>query len=503
MASPWLPMRSWTGSALAGGLLWLPYLLYLLASGIQTSQAVGEALLLWGSLVAVPLALGLVDPRSDPRSRRGRWALARWGHLPCAITLLVALVVEPGTAAGLWSLPWLAFCGFVTLLGVLRFCERGGGPVHSIAVDAGLVFLVVGGIWTTASRFGSMLLGFAEPWVLLTGVHFHFAGLVLPIVTGLLARAAPGTLGSLASFGVITGVPLVATGITVGARGLHAVEWLCALWMMAAALLTAILLVRQKGPVALWVGGTCLFAAMLLVGVHATGVWVGGSWIGIPAMVLSHGILNAFGFAVPALVALRQGGFADDTPRMEILVPLLGDVPAAGIWESRGFSRAVPATDSRAAVDTYERRLSREGFLAVAAAIMRYEAFPPTEMRGLVPRSPVEAGDTLRARCRFLPGVDVVFAARVVEVFDATRDGVQSIGFSYRTLAGHPIHGEETFAVTKSLATGEVLVRISARSRAGNWLSSLIRPIVRRRQRRAGAAAMAHLEEVAAAAHRG
>ena len=96
-----------------------------------------------------------------------------------------------------------------------------------------------------------------------------------------------------------------------------------------------------------------------------------------------------------------------------------------------------------------------------------------------------------------MPGLDLVFAARVVAVIDEERDGVQRTGFVYRTLAGHPIRGEETFSVEKNLASGETLVRIAARSRTDTWLASIVRPLVRRLQRRGGQAAVEHLKDLA------
>jgi len=425
---------------------------------------------------------------------------------------MASLFFGPGALAGLLGLPWLMFTGLVALLGVLRFCERGGGPVHSVAVDAGLVFLVVGGVWTAASRFGVTFLGFDEPWVLLTGIHFHFAGLVLPIVTGEMARCARSNLGTLASIGVMVGVPLVAVGITVGARGLHTVEFLAALWMVVASVLTATLLLkvgvredRAVSKVLLCTAGLSLLAAMVLVVIYATGVWAQTHWLGIPTMILSHGVLNVFGFTLPALVALWRGGRHDDVPGMEILLPLLGDAPAAGLWEDRELGADLEE-QTRVDVDSHERRLPSEEpgipvaggpYHRVAEAIMRFEAFPPQELKPIAARTPVEVGDTLRARYCLLPGMDLVFASRVVAVIDEERDGLLCTGFVYRTLTGHPIRGEETFSVEKNLKTGDMVARVGARSRTDTWLTNLIRPLVRRLQRRAGQAGVEHLKNLA------
>ena len=49
------------------------------------------------------------------------------------------------------------------------------------------------------SRAGLPVLGFTEPWVGLTAAHFHWAGPVLTVVTGQLARHRPGPFGAAAS----------------------------------------------------------------------------------------------------------------------------------------------------------------------------------------------------------------------------------------------------------------------------------------------------------------
>jgi uncharacterized protein (UPF0548 family) len=67
-------------------------------------------------------------------------------------------------------------------------------------------------------------------------------------------------------------------------------------------------------------------------------------------------------------------------------------------------------------------------------------------------------------------------------------------GFAYGTLAGHPVSGEERFVVT--LDADVVLLRVSAVSRAGTWVTRLGGPVPRVVQRvmaRRYAAALARL----------
>ena len=70
-------------------------------------------------------------------------------------------------------------------------------------------------------------------------------------------------------------------------------------------------------------------------------------------------------------------------------------------------------------------------------------------------------------------------------------------GFKYRTLAGHPECGEETFVVEKDLATGNVTAALRSWSRPGTWIATLMYPVVRHLQLWAGRAALDHLQKIA------
>ncbi|MBP6508338.1 MAG: YndJ family transporter, partial [Opitutaceae bacterium] len=80
-------------------------------------------------------------------------------------------------------------------------------------------------------------LGFSPDIVLLTAVHFHFAGLVLPVVTGLvLARHPQSRAAHWSAWGVLLGVPLVAAGISAVQLGWGgAIECLAAIVLVLSA----------------------------------------------------------------------------------------------------------------------------------------------------------------------------------------------------------------------------------------------------------------------------
>jgi hypothetical protein len=57
-----------------------------------------------------------------------------------------------------------------------------------------MLYLPIGGAWLVASRLGIQPLGFGDTIVLLTAVHFHFAGFAAPVLAGLAGRTvAAGT----------------------------------------------------------------------------------------------------------------------------------------------------------------------------------------------------------------------------------------------------------------------------------------------------------------------
>ena len=82
--------------------------------------------------------------------------------------------------------------GLVALHGLWRLW-RGSHRTSEVCLDAGLLYLAVGGTWTVIARAGLRPLGFPDLIVLLTAVHFHYAGFALLVLAGLVAgrSAAP------------------------------------------------------------------------------------------------------------------------------------------------------------------------------------------------------------------------------------------------------------------------------------------------------------------------
>jgi len=315
-------------SAAGGAALWVA--LFLLR-GVPDLRDVAwaEAVLQLGALVVVPLGLRLVaETRSAAERRLAAWSAL--GQPLGALALVLSFGLAEGELAGALALPWLAVTLLVGLRGVVRFLSRPGrrDPAE-LAVDAALAFLAVGGGWTLLARAGIRPLGFSAAIVLLTGIHFHYAGFALPLATGLAARRRSGGPARAAAWGVILGVPAVAVGITASQLGaMPGVEAAAAVWMAAAGLLAAwlhlALALRPGAPGAarlLWlVAGAALvfgmpFAALYgLRGAHALP-------LDLPTMRALHGTVLALGFGVAAslgwTLAARRNGLAELPDELE------------------------------------------------------------------------------------------------------------------------------------------------------------------------------------------
>jgi len=192
---------------------------------------------------------------------------------------------------------------------------------------------------------------------------------------------------------------------------------------------------------------------------------------------------------------------------------LIRRAPDLARWEGRDLWPAIAAGPrERDARDCFRRDVAVEApgqpvaggpFERVAAAILRYEVFPPALVEGVLRRAPLESGDTVGIRYKGFRIAHVFFAARVVDRFRRVAGGVLSEGFTYRTLVGHPELGEETFSAGKRLETGTVSVELRSWSRPGTRLARLAAPIVRRMQLAAGGAALDSLARVAITAGTG
>lgn len=276
-------------------------------------------LLLLAALGTVPLCLRVacqIAPLDDLRFFR----LARWLQLPAGLLLLAAFAFPRAATSAALAVPWFSVTVLLCLTGMqvvggwirteAKFTSHEfWGPLRStpgtlptLCIAAGLMFSVIGGAFAVITRSGWRPLGFEDVIIRMTAVHFHYAGLVLPILS---ARAAAelgtGRVQGVALTSVIVATPLLATGITLSPP----LEILAAAALVFACMVVGDMQLRlaaranQPLPLLLYgISGVSLLAAMPLALIYAASEWYGTRWITIPTMIQVHGTLNALGFAL-------------------------------------------------------------------------------------------------------------------------------------------------------------------------------------------------------------
>src|SRR5262245_39702192 len=124
----------------------------------------------------VPLGLFILRPGAgSPASRV--MDLAGRAQPICALSLCIGLVMPVGPGAFAMSVPWFAVTALLGLSGLMRFVRPGRTlDLVEIARSAAPIMLTVGGAWACIAATKWHPLGFSRTIVLLTAVHFHYAG---------------------------------------------------------------------------------------------------------------------------------------------------------------------------------------------------------------------------------------------------------------------------------------------------------------------------------------
>jgi hypothetical protein len=253
-----------------------------------------HALLVLAPLVLVPVALPLAGFRMP------------WLGL-ATLPFAAAYLSPQGPVAVALALPWLVVTLGLALRGLALAWQRRRGPLADLCLAAGLVYLPVGAGWAALDRAGLRPLDFEPVIVLLTALHFHYAGFLLPLFTALLAREAPSRTARGAAVGVVAAVPLTALGITATQLGCGpALETAAAVFMASSAALVGGLhlglSLRPAEPPAaraLWaLTGLTLLATMVLAGAYGLRNVLAVAWLDIPWMRTLHGTANALGFGL-------------------------------------------------------------------------------------------------------------------------------------------------------------------------------------------------------------
>jgi hypothetical protein len=296
-------------SAIVGGVVWIGLEL---ASRLHWARlSTIEMLFLLGPLVVVPLGLGLCVRFTDRDGSFLSIHIAQRVQLPAALCAIASFWFQPGIAATIFVLPWFGVGCFIGLCGLKRLILREFKSLKLACIIVSFLYLPVGCAWLIASRLGLTPMGFQEPIVLLTAVHFHFAGFAAPLLA-LAAesamerqRALLQNIFKLVVAGVLAGPGLLAAGFVSGPS-----------FKLTAALLVAcseiglslffLANIRALQPrlaqILVVISAASVLFAMVLAGVWAIGEFPLQPFVHLDQMARWHGTANSLGFILCGLM---------------------------------------------------------------------------------------------------------------------------------------------------------------------------------------------------------
>ena len=268
-----------------------------------------EVILIAAPFLIVPLGLWHLDREGVAGTGLRRQGLVYFASWCSAILLAISLLLPTGTWAGLLAIPWMLFTYILAGIGLVHFFRHVRSLNEQLCYSAALVYVAVGGTWAMVSRSGMQVMDFEPTIVLLTAVHFHYAGFALPLLSGLAIRTMTRHhLARLMILLIIVGIPLVGVGIagdplveiiavgilTSGCVGLALVQ-------LGIALRCSL----EPARGLLLVSSLSLLLGMLLAVIYGIGEYRGEQLLGIPLMIPLHGIANSAGFSLAGLYGWR------------------------------------------------------------------------------------------------------------------------------------------------------------------------------------------------------
>ncbi|MER5965067.1 YndJ family protein [Streptomyces sp. NPDC002057] len=259
-----------------------------------------------GMFWVVPTGLALLDGPRPP----GWTALRRAWPLFAAPGALALWLPRSGFSAALAAVYALATLALALQAPARLFLTRSLRPAE-VAVLTALVAPSVAGLALVAERASYPLFGFDLDILALTVPHFHFAGFGAALVAGLLCRVSDGPTARFAALSVPAGTLLVLLGYFVDDWA----ELAGAVVLTAGMTAVAVLTLRERRTVAaadrLTRGLLAVSALILVVTMLLALSWAVGEATGLPHLDLTwtaatHGLGNALGFTVCALLAHRR-----------------------------------------------------------------------------------------------------------------------------------------------------------------------------------------------------
>lgn len=271
--------------------------------------SVVELLFLLAPLVAVPLAISLIPPLDDSGRIVGGKGGLSWIIFAAATLATLSFFQPAGPKAASLAGAWLLLCFSLAVEGLRRVLRYRTQSFSQFCFAAGEAYLFVGGTWFVASRLGSQPLDFQEPIVLLTAVHFHFAGFLSAILAGLTyewlreSRWSKPLRAALA--GAVVGPGLLGLAFLVGPKLKLAAAMLIVVGqfgLAAGMIRVAVGVGHSVGRAMLFFSSGCVLAGMVLAATWAMGEYPLHPFVDLARMERYHGVLNAVGFGLCGLI---------------------------------------------------------------------------------------------------------------------------------------------------------------------------------------------------------
>jgi hypothetical protein len=293
-------------SAVVGALAWVITLLF--RTGDSSETELIQKMFLFAVFVIVPLAISIISVSEESIPLQ----IATFAQPIAALLCFASFLTSQGLGAGILVLPWFAVISLIALAGLMRLFISHRRQSFELSISAGMLYLPVGGAWLLASRLGLQPLGFGDTIVLLTAVHFHFAGFAAPVLAGLAGRylrdrGMLSVVASVSAGAIVFGTPVVAAGITLSPFMALAGASIVTLGLTLLAILSISFVVptlkSRAAQLLLIVASSSSLVAMLLAVIYAYSIVTHKVIVDIPHMAMTHGLLNSFGFAFCGLLA--------------------------------------------------------------------------------------------------------------------------------------------------------------------------------------------------------
>src|SRR5438477_847075 len=211
----------------------MPRVVLLLGSAVWLGMAAGswsgwpqlgviEVLFLLAPWVVIPLGNWLIPSLDAFQPLTGQRPAMNWILFGAAALATVSFFLPVGPWAASFAGTWLLVCVWFAWRGMRRLWRYHAHSFSQSCFAIGEAYLMVGGAWFVASRLGLQPVGFQEPIVLLTAVHFHFAGFLSAVLAGLtyerLRETRWSKLLGAALAGVVVGPGLLGLAFLVGPK---------------------------------------------------------------------------------------------------------------------------------------------------------------------------------------------------------------------------------------------------------------------------------------------